>query len=61
VKFIVGEVERERWPSADIARLSAVGEVLMPPDLAGPWNTIRAASLFIGNDGGPARFRSTGF
>jgi hypothetical protein len=54
VRVIVGEVERERWPSELLKRFEAVAELAHPPILIDLLNEITAASTFIGNDSGPA-------
>ena len=53
VVFVIGEAELERWPKAEIEKLSAVGAVEAPKDLVALYSLIRTASLFIGNDSGP--------
>lgn len=54
VKFVIGEVEAERWSAETLNQLRAVGKVEQPADAVGLWKIISTASLFIGNDSGPA-------
>lgn len=54
VKFIIGEVESERWSAEVLNQLRVVGHVEQPTDPVALWKVIRTASLFIGNDSGPA-------
>ena len=54
VKFVIGEVERDRWAASDIDRLAAVGKVEQPADPVALWKIISAAAVFVGNDSGPA-------
>ena len=54
VRFVIGAVEAERWPASEIDRLAAMGQVERPTTLLALWKIISAASLFIGNDSGPA-------
>ncbi|HEX8910858.1 MAG TPA: glycosyltransferase family 9 protein [Humisphaera sp.] len=53
VRFVLGEVERDRWPAADVARLSAAGELRQPDTLVGLMDALAGASAFVGNDSGP--------
>ncbi|HLL89532.1 MAG TPA: glycosyltransferase family 9 protein, partial [Tepidisphaeraceae bacterium] len=54
VRFILGEVERERWPASDVAALSAAGEIVTPADYTALLDVIATAAAFVGNDSGPA-------
>ncbi len=54
VKFVIGEVEMERWSPGTINQLRAVATVEAPVDLVSLWKLISTASHFIGNDSGPA-------
>ena len=54
VKFIIGEVEAERWSTETLNQLRAVGGLEQPADPVALWKIIGSASLFIGNDSGPA-------
>ncbi|MGC4032910.1 MAG: glycosyltransferase family 9 protein [Tepidisphaeraceae bacterium] len=53
VRFVVGEVERDRWPASDISRLAAVAEVVMPDTLPALRKLIAGSHSFVGNDSGP--------
>jgi ADP-heptose:LPS heptosyltransferase len=53
VRFVMGEVEREKWPAGRIAAFERVGEVREPPTLVELHRTLQSASLVIGNDSGP--------
>jgi heptosyltransferase-3 len=54
VRFVLGEVERERWPAVDIAALAAVGEVVIPPDYLALHAALVDAAVYVGNDSGPS-------
>lgn len=54
VKFVLGEVELERWPAVRVAELTAIAPVEQPKSPIELWKLISAASLYIGNDSGPA-------
>ena len=54
VRWILGEVELERWPVEAIKRLEAIGTIAKPSTPVELWELIGAAWLFIGNDSGPA-------
>jgi heptosyltransferase III len=53
VRVVLGEVERERWPRADLDALAAVGEVRQPATLLELAEALRGVSGFVGNDSGP--------
>ncbi|MBV8780726.1 MAG: glycosyltransferase family 9 protein [Phycisphaerae bacterium] len=48
VKWIIGEVEAERWSDAERA------EATQPKTLVELFDILRGASLYVGNDSGPA-------
>ena len=54
VKFVIGEVEAERWSADTLDQLRAAGNLEQPTDPVDLWKIISTASLFIGNDSGPA-------
>lgn len=54
VRFILGEVELERWPAEEIARFDDAAEVLRPATYVDLLTECSRARLFIGNDSGPA-------
>ena len=53
VRVVLGEVEQERWPRADVDALAAVGEVRQPATLLELADSLQGASAFVGNDSGP--------
>ncbi len=53
VRFIVGEVERDRWPAADLKRLAATAPLREPATLLDLLSEIASAGQFVGNDSGP--------
>jgi heptosyltransferase-3 len=53
VTFLLGEVERERWPAAQIDRLGAVATVVNPATLLELLVHLQSARCFVGNDSGP--------
>ena len=53
VRFLLGEVERDRWPAADIARLKSFGEVRLCETFLDLLGELSTAAVFIGNDSGP--------
>lgn len=53
VRFVVGEVERERWSVATLETLETAGEVRRPDTLVGLLEALAGASAFVGNDSGP--------
>jgi len=53
VRILLGEVEQERWPRADVDALAAVGEVRQPATLLELSDSLNGASAFVGNDSGP--------
>ena len=54
VRFVIGEVERDRWSTATVERLAAVAEVRQPATLTDLLHEVAAAAVFVGNDSGPA-------
>jgi ADP-heptose:LPS heptosyltransferase len=54
VTFVVGEAELDRWPARALDALAAVGRLQRPQDLVALCELVHRASLFIGNDSGPA-------
>jgi heptosyltransferase-3 len=53
VRFLLGEVEQERWPQAEVDALAAAGEVRQPATLLELADSLIGASAFVGNDSGP--------
>jgi ADP-heptose:LPS heptosyltransferase len=53
VKFLLGEVELERFLPGDISQLVAVAPVARPAKYVDLLDELRAAGGFIGNDSGP--------
>ncbi len=53
VKFVLGEVELERWPDELISKLAAAGDVVRPANYVELFDLLRGSSAFIGNDSGP--------
>jgi ADP-heptose:LPS heptosyltransferase len=53
VRFLIGEVERERWSSSDLDRLGGAGELREPKSYAQLLVELSTAAAFIGNDSGP--------
>jgi ADP-heptose:LPS heptosyltransferase len=53
VRFLTGEVERERWSKSDFDRLRSVGELHEPNSYMDLLNELSTAATFIGNDSGP--------
>lgn len=54
VRFVLGEVELERWPAADVAMLGGVADLHRPATLLDLWQQLHTADAFVGNDSGPA-------
>jgi len=52
-KFILGEVELERWSGATIHRIEAAAETSRPQSYVELFEQLRAAAAFVGNDSGP--------
>ena len=53
VRFVIGEVERDRWPADAIAQMVAVGPVRQPATLVELLGELASAGCFVGNDSGP--------
>ena len=53
VRFIVGEVEQERWPASALNALAAAGDLRRPETYLDLLNELATAGTFIGNDSGP--------
>lgn len=53
VRFVIGEVEQDRWPAADIAALRNVADVENLSSLTDLLDRLKQASAFVGNDSGP--------
>jgi ADP-heptose:LPS heptosyltransferase len=53
-KFILGEVELERWPSATIHRIEAAAETSRLHNYVELFEQLRGAAAFVGNDSGPS-------
>jgi heptosyltransferase III len=54
VRVILGEVEMDRWPKDEIVKWQAGFDVTLCDSLESLCELIQQASLFIGNDSGPA-------
>src|SRR6185437_14709392 len=54
VRVLLGEVELERMPPADIAAFEAAASVGRPGNYVELLNELRTAGHFVGNDSGPA-------
>lgn len=53
VRFVLGDVEAERWGDRAAAPFSAVGEVRQPATLLELLASLGGAAAFVGNDSGP--------
>ena len=53
VRFIIGEVEQERWSSKEFNAISAVADLRRPQTYLDLLNELSTAAVFIGNDSGP--------
>lgn len=53
VEVILGEVELERWPAAQVEAFSKAAAVKRPGTLVELLHTLAGASAFVGNDSGP--------
>jgi heptosyltransferase III len=53
VRFVVGEVEKEKWPADRLAALSSCAMMVEPASLVELSEVIRSAGVFVGNDSGP--------
>ena len=54
IRFVIGEVELDRWSKSDVERLAAAGQVRRCASLVDLLNEITTAGVFIGNDSGPS-------
>jgi ADP-heptose:LPS heptosyltransferase len=54
VRVLLGEVELEKWPPELIEKISHAAEVRKPATFLDLLKEIAPASLFLGNDSGPA-------
>lgn len=54
VRFVIGEVERERWSNVDLSNLRTAFETAEPQSLIDLHKLQTSADVFIGNDSGPA-------
>jgi heptosyltransferase-3 len=53
VRFVIGEVERERWSAEALRELASAAEVRQPTTLLDLLGEVSLATQFIGNDSGP--------
>jgi ADP-heptose:LPS heptosyltransferase len=53
VRFILGEVEQERWSADRMSAIGAAGEVRRPQTYVELLNELASAGIFLGNDSGP--------
>jgi heptosyltransferase-3 len=53
VQIILGEVEREKWPAAQLESFRQAFEIVTPATLVELMHATSCASVFIGNDSGP--------
>lgn len=53
VRYVLGEVEQERWGSELIERFKAAGETVFPRSYIELYEALKDAGLFVGNDSGP--------
>jgi ADP-heptose:LPS heptosyltransferase len=53
VRFLTGEVERERWSSKDFDSLKSIGQWREPKSYMELLSELSTAAMFIGNDSGP--------
>lgn len=53
VRVVLGAMELERWPSAEIQQFARVADVHQPTSLVELWQLLSSATLFLGNDSGP--------
>jgi ADP-heptose:LPS heptosyltransferase len=54
VRFVIGEVELDRWTQSDRGKLAAAAPVRSCGNLLELLNEISTAAAFVGNDSGPA-------
>jgi ADP-heptose:LPS heptosyltransferase len=53
VKFVVGEVEHDRWSETELKSLESIAPVITPKTLVELFTAITQASAYVGNDTGP--------
>lgn len=53
VRWVLGEVELERMPSAERRALDVLGDVIVPHTYEGLLEELTSAAVFVGNDSGP--------
>lgn len=53
VRFLIGEVERERWGPEKVKTLCATGTVVEPQSYVDLLAELSTADVFVGNDSGP--------
>ena len=53
VRFLVGDVERDRWSTDNLRRLSTAADVRHPATLVDLLTELTTADAFVGNDSGP--------
>jgi ADP-heptose:LPS heptosyltransferase len=53
VRFILGEVELERWPGQVMAQLESAAAVVRPASYVDLLTELSSAESFVGNDSGP--------
>ena len=53
VRVILGEVEEEKWPQAEVAQFAGLAQVKRPADYVGLFEELKSAGLVIANDSGP--------
>jgi heptosyltransferase-3 len=53
VRFVVGEVEQDRWSAAEIGRLETAARVQPTATLVELADVLSTAAVFVGNDSGP--------
>lgn len=54
IRVVLGEVERDRWPAERLEQFNQTAEVHWPTTYVELLEELRYASVFIGNDSGPA-------
>ena len=58
VRFLIGEVERERFSASDLRQLMSAAPVVEPQNLIELYRELTFARAFIGNDSGPTHLAS---
>ena len=53
VRFVIGEVEKERWTDADVQRLESSADLRCPGNSLELVGALADARAFLGNDSGP--------